>query len=137
MRDEDYGNAAVVVSECLGIDVRECDVKAWVGGFGKDKIGGLHDGDWSDCTWLMWFRNRIKIPFGCCATDRDESLFTTEMHVFFVFIEETQEMMARLRTGHGVATGGPARSKISTTQLAEVQPIDRVAGMVVVRGEGS
>lgn len=85
-----------------------------------------------DCQ-IIWLNNRLRelqyIPTTFSGTLFDER-FEVVMHVFFLSLEETPEMLARLpevtATDKKLQT---ARSKISTTPLA-IQPIDGLAGVV-------
>ena len=53
----------------------------------------------------------------------------TTLHVFFLFQEETEEMLERLRQPDEESEDKPARSKMFSTHLIP-QPIDRVAAIV-------
>lgn len=53
--------------------------------------------------------------------------FSCELHIGFLSLEETPEMLQRLLEGSVRRPGRPSRSKISGSQLAAIIPIDRVA----------
>ena len=91
------------------------------------------DNKWSDGTWDMRLRVRIDhlhawptVPW----RESFEDLTPTQMHVFFPFLSETIEMLARLPEG-SPAKAKPARSKISATNLVEITPIDATAARVL------
>ena len=126
MRRRDFAFAAGYVSARLETDVTETEVESWVK---KHADGIKHFGDcWSDCTWTMWFRNRVG-PWQVGQTIHDVR-FECEMHCFFIGIEETPEMLLRLCNENGKVPDRVARSKIGKTQLSEIQPIDAVAARV-------
>jgi len=76
------------------------------------------------CGWPIWLKSRIKIPFGGSAEPVEQT--TGIFHVFFVGIHETAEQLERLATAH-VGRSSVSRSKIGSTLLADITPIDRVA----------
>lgn len=87
---------------------------------------------WPDDTWAMWLKNRLAearlLDFGK-NTDPIE-LPPLPLHVFFLTLPETPEMLTRLRGGDGPAKGYVIpRSKISKSKRF-IRPIDRVAARV-------
>lgn len=84
----------------------------------------------------MWLKNRMeecgyfKPLIGCATTD---IRMGCEMHVFFIGIEETEEMLQRIMTPDETADRRDriARSKIGKTQLKDIFPIDANAAAVV------
>lgn len=54
---------------------------------------------------------------------------TAILHVFFLFLEETSDMIERLRNDRTPVESEVARSKVSTT-TEKITPVDRVAGRV-------
>ncbi len=76
---------------------------------------------------LPWLKNRVAnwlIPLGA---DEREPKFKTEFHVFFLFLDETEEMLELLRKPEPKEEREQvARSKIFQTNLIPV-PVDRVA----------
>ena len=88
-----------------------------------------HGGKWHTSAGpAMWVKNRLReweewptAGHEGCGDVRLEAI----LHVFFLFLKETQEMLANLPEG-AKATPKVARSKISKTQEL-IQPIDRVA----------
>ena len=102
-------------------------------------------GCWSDSTWVMWFNNRLGWMF-CSGrvSPPVEIRFTCEMNTFFLSLEESDEMLKRLRRPDDLEdrrnTLREARSKISKSTLRELHPIDSVAAKVshinkLLRGE--
>lgn len=84
--------------------------------------------------YIAWIRNRPTLV-GC---NSDYLHFTTVMHAGFLCIYETEEELERLRRPEREEHRnrlGPAVSKIETTNLAEIQPINRVAARVVPKEE--
>lgn len=61
------------------------------------------------------------------VTDR----LSCEMHVFFMHIEENELHLERLRKPEPETKKVVAKSKISTTVLTGITPVDRVAARVV------
>jgi len=71
--------------------------------------------------------HRQALPVGCNMAD---GVLWCTMHVFFIHLVETEEMLLRLRNeiaSVAVAT----KSKISSTNLAELTPVNCVAARVV------
>ena len=103
------------------------------------KPKGLGDG-WSDDSWDMWLRNRIDEirawPSGphCEQTDAQTAI----LHCFFLCLDETEEMLARIAIDMEPMEpmeSEVARSKIGTTQR-RIAPIDRTAMRVAPVEEG-
>lgn len=86
---------------------------------------GLEDFCWLCRTGLVKHRPRPKISG--IVTDR----LSCEMHVFFMHIEENELHLERLRKPEPDTKKVVAKSKISTTVLAGITPVDRVAARVV------
>jgi len=81
---------------------------------------------WSDCTWMMWFKRFLEFP---ALGQGEYPVFTTNFHVCFLFIYESDEELERLRSYEDATRPTPARSKISKC-LYEITPIDETAGRV-------
>jgi hypothetical protein len=107
----------------LGMDLKQ-------GSFAPNLYVGPGDRGWSDESWFMWFRNRLSAHGHFRALENPplvDSLPVT-LHVFFIYLEETPEMLARLNRYEGKEKRKklPGQSKIFTTNLKPV-PIDRTA----------
>ena len=80
----------------------------------------------------MWIKNRLgelgQIPR--CDGNEVPTAETAILHCFFIHLQETQEMLARLRNDKSNIASAVARSKISSTQQ-HIEPIDAVASRVV------
>jgi len=91
---------------------------------------------WSESSFACWCKiQAIKLGLfaepGKRALDGD--VVTAVMHCFFIGLEETPEMLERLRRSELVVAAdrnNPARSKISE-QVEVLRPIDRTAARVV------
>lgn len=89
---------------------------------------------WADDTWVMWIKNRLAtlgvLDGGQSPAPIEHT--TAVLHVGFIFIIETEEMLSRLRaneeTGKAIHAQF-ARSKLASTNEI-VRPIDRVASRV-------
>ena len=66
--------------------------------------------------------------FGYGANRENDSSLTTPLHVFFIHLLETEEMLARLPEPEQVEAN-VARSKIAKTKTA-ISPINRIASQV-------
>jgi hypothetical protein len=90
--------------------------------------------DYADDDWRMWFSSRLEEvkkwpPCGgqLSVTFND---YGCPLHVFFISLEETDEMLARLHHDPEKKKGGPSTPGIERTEIV-LQPIDRVASLVV------
>lgn len=87
---------------------------------------------WSDGSWSMYWKTQIikddlfEKPGGRPARFED---LKVPMHVFFLHLEETDEMLTRLRNDNTVVRSGPSTPGIERTVEKPV-PVDRVAGRV-------
>lgn len=93
-----------------------------------EKGGKDFDTDWSDSTWVCWIRNRLAGRW-LAGFQLEDIRFYCDLHVGFLRLEETPEMLARLPEGSPKEPTA-ARSKISKTTLKEIEPVDRVAARV-------
>lgn len=86
---------------------------------------------YSDGSWASWWKRRLEEDgrFESGGTPPEPIDFVTELHVGFVAIEETAEMLARL-AGEKAEAGGPATPAIERV-MTRPQPIDRTAAIVV------
>jgi hypothetical protein len=146
----DLGRAESIVRQRLGVSDPSVPVWLWcqhaarsfaVPGFVRcpgpsflDRPDSYGSGDigWSDPSWLMWFRNRIDC-FGLLTKGVKGSpppcRLEVLLHVWFLHLEETEEMLARLRHEQLEPPKPAAGSKVFTTNLVP-RPIDRVAARV-------
>lgn len=100
--------------------------------------------EWTGGSYDLWFRSQMTKEGGYNVNQQpdgsvkgkyalpENERFHVVLHVGFINIEETEEMLALLRapdptmpTGNGPATPGIARTEV------KVQPIDRTAAKVV------
>lgn len=87
---------------------------------------------WGDGTWLMFLKSRLE-EIGCFKNGCQiavEGGCTAVMHVFFINIEETPEMVARLRNEKPDQIA-VARTKLNKDTSGYVEPIDGNAAKVV------
>ena len=86
-----------------------------------------------DCA-LIWLKNRLnEIPKRNVeppSVPLSDITLPVLMHVWFLFIYETGEMICKLRCDTEKISDEPARSKISKT-VQFISPIDQVAGRVL------
>jgi hypothetical protein len=98
---------------------------------------GHFDGSWSEDSVMSWLKIRL-LELGAFVAGKnypaEVSLLTT-MHVFFIALEETEEMLANLRHELAEVKSSVARSKIFSTNKRVLEPIDRVAARVTVSKE--
>lgn len=89
-----------------------------------------------DC-FVMWLKNRL-VEIGAFKNGFGEKAFipdvvTATLHIAFLYIEETEEMLARLPE-KGQTKEAVAQSKVfQTTKI--IHPIDRVAARVAAEKE--
>lgn len=89
-------------------------------------------GGWSDSTWVMWLKNRIR--FRCGSTTLEDTKWN-ELHVFFIGIPEDLNMIGNLRDSSWFPEDSTARSRISKSQLSELNPINRTAWLVTDKAD--
>jgi hypothetical protein len=122
LRDGNYTAIAAALSERLGVEIDADLIEHRCQGA---KIGWK---DWADDTVFMWLKNRVAdlLKPGCECNAIE---FSVPIHVGFVFVFETPEMVKRLQNELDplASMASIARSKISGTNLAEINPVDRVA----------
>lgn len=121
---------ADVLNERLGLEFETEGIAKVINGIGQKDLKARKS--WSTCTWIMWFKNRINFQIG--GAEAPVSFPGTPLHFFFITIPETPGMKGRLAEGR---LSEPlreflalARSKLSSSNLADVRPIDRVAQRV-------
>ena len=68
-----------------------------------------------------------------CAGTVFPDIHTCTLHVFFIHLEETEEMLQRLRSDTATPLDSTARSKIGKTPLRKITPIDSTANKVVAK----
>lgn len=87
-----------------------------------------YDGDEPNAAWI---KNRLAelecFPHGCDAGEINPP--SMNMHVFFLCLEETDEMVSRLKNERIIANGTVARSKVGKTSRV-IRPIDKTAQAV-------
>lgn len=123
MEREDWAWVAVWLTGRFETDIAE----KWVSrNAPKDFIWG-----WSDGSWHMWWKRQLDRCRLLRVSDYvfDDPKFSTRLHVFFLSIEETPEMLARLPEEDGKERKGPTTPGISRTNR-KPKPIDRTAQRV-------
>ena len=80
---------------------------------------------------LMWIKNRLRERrlLECELKPPHFDLPTVPLHVFFLHLLETDEMLERLAKDEPIEESTVARSKVASTQLL-IHPVDRVAARV-------
>lgn len=121
----DYDRLALWLGKCLELDIDPDELKTFCEKAKKTRNYPLGPSD----DVRMWCRNRLAemgaIRVGCAVNDLS---FFVPLHVFFTSLEETPDMLERLKEP-GAGRSGPARSKISKTN-AVIVPIDKNAARV-------
>lgn len=86
---------------------------------------------WREPEWFSWLKNRLDELHAFQAGHKSfpASPWPVPLHVFFIHIEETPEMVARLAEGKP-AQPTPARSRLPKSMLKTLRPIDAVAKRV-------
>ena len=85
-------------------------------------------------TWYMWWKNRLA-ELGLMPKTKGIEFFvpagwSTTLHVFFIAIDEDEEMLERLRRPDVATRSGPQTPAIERV-MTKPTPIDRVAAKVV------
>lgn len=101
------------------------DIKRWA------------DPEWSNGSWHLWLKNRLD-EMGVFQSrgeySRQESVVTAVLHIFFIGLDEDDDMLALL---HNEKTALPRSlwyaSSRAFKDLTVLNPIDRTAARVVVR----
>ena len=99
------------------------------------KLGGSPV--WSDGSWAMYWKTQVikshvrwgKEPVRHPLTVPFDKAATATLHVFFISLEETEEMIFRLRNDRSPAKSGPATPGIERV-MTRPEPIDRTAARV-------
>ena len=129
-----------------------CWVAGWVSGRFDVRVDSVwaHDrwrnrgpgrrscgGNWSDGSWAMfWKAQLIKDGFFAHEAAGVETFrLTTEMHCFFISLEETPEMLERLRRVRNENDDGTKQRGTATPAIERIltspEPIDATAARVV------
>jgi hypothetical protein len=75
----------------------------------------------------MWLKNRIHFKCGKQSGNQGK---LNPLHVFFISIPEDMRMIGRLKDDSWFPSEGTSRSRISGSQLTEINPINREAWLV-------
>lgn len=103
----------------------------WVKEVHARKIRGQQH--WSDGTWaLFWKTQLIEAALIAGAGSQGGPTITVPvpLHIFFLWLEESPEMLARLRRPDHTKPAGPSTPGIERV-MTNPQPIDRTAALVV------
>lgn len=99
--------------------------------FSVERETFLDDNDigqgWTDSTWLMWIKNRVRFR---CGESAQEQTKWNELHFFFIGIPEDMSMLGKLEADAWFPEDTTVRSRISGSQLSELNPINRTAWLV-------
>ena len=90
---------------------------------------------WSDSSWLCWLKSRL-LEIGPLPAKPDTSPdihFSCELHVGFTQIEETEEMLCRLRNERCNYEYSEPRTKLTKDNPIFAEPVDITAARVVVK----
>jgi len=126
---QDWPALSALISERFGVDVGPNKLRMLCEDRMQMNARDLRR-HWSDCSWACWFKSRIQEykRFSWGSVGYLPEITTATLHVGFLWLEETPEMLARL-SEPGVMASTVSRSKITETQRV-IQPIDRVAARV-------
>jgi len=114
----------------IGIEADEQDVSDRVDHMLKFKEKN-RSGWYSDSSWIGWLKFCLVDRLSIRGRLREPPDVTTAtLHVGFISIVETDEQLSLLRKDPSIYTSSVARSKMATTTLADVAPVDRVAKRV-------
>lgn len=88
---------------------------------------------WGDGVWMIWLKNRLSevTQFPAKPDANQEIRFTCEMNVGFTQIEETPEMLCRLRNEKVNSDANESRSRVNKSLAEFIEPVNRVAARVV------
>lgn len=115
--------------EWFEVHVLQDDAEAWSAKYNKE-IDRKHT---TSAGPLIWLKNRMmeRMLFSFGGSRGGLEMPGCELHVAFLFLEETEEMLCRLRTKERTKTPDEsvARSKIGKTN-SKIQPIDATAATV-------
>lgn len=87
--------------------------------------------DGQESSWQLWLKNRLD-EMGVCTAHRTgqpdaTSVTSAVLHIFFLYLEETEDMLERLRREPVGTESQTARSKLAKTNQKNVRPIDKTA----------
>lgn len=122
-------SGAVASLKAIGIETCPAEVSSLIDGmleFKRKSRSGWH----SDASWIGWLKFALINRVQASNSKRQQEIVTAVLHVGFVSVEETDEQIERLRKDPAWFSPSVARSKIGTTQLSEIAPVDRVAKRV-------
>lgn len=131
-----YPNVSIVAASLRAMDlnVEDEDVRRRI----DNKIAsekGNPSGRWySDSSWSSWIKLSLIEELIFQLPNVHGDFVTAIFHVGFIFIEETPEQVERLRKDDAEFASSVARSKIGSTTLSNVTPVDRVAKRVYENG---
>jgi hypothetical protein len=129
-----YGFIAGWLSRAWGVEITPKQVVPWAEHIWENHLNwGL--GVWrSDGYLQMVLKNRAAEAglFKHKSKQPSPIDFFTELHVFFISVEETEEHLHRLRSHRFEEVNeGPTTPAIERSNLAEIHPINRTAAKVV------
>jgi hypothetical protein len=116
-------------SEWLGVSVGSGDAAKWAA------AARQHKERWDTATGpFVWVKNRVLeaglIPFGWEPFD-DRRIVTAVLHIGFLSLSETSEMVARLPEATQLPSDSTARSRlVGEMAIRSVSPIDGTAAKV-------
>lgn len=115
--------------EWLGVSVGYCEASKWAA------VARRHKERWDTAAGpFAWVKNRALeaglIPFGWAHFD-DRRIVTAVLHIGFLSLPETSEMVARLPEAAQSPPDSTARSRlVSEMAIRSVSPIDGTAAKV-------
>jgi len=122
------GDIVARIWKTRGIPINDVTLERWFCG-----CNPMLGRDWSASSWDCWFCARLSsndLSKGYGTVDDSKSPVTAILHVFFIYLEETAEMLSRLDDEPEVKPPKVTRSKLGPNEPRLVRPIDRVAHRV-------
>lgn len=111
----------------FAVSVDHGDILGWCRAAIDKQIGSF---GWKESTWLIWFKNRLsEAGYLSSRADDDALAFraTARLHVWFLYLRESVEMIAFLQAEGKPRESSVARSRLFASLLRELRPIDKTA----------
>ena len=129
VRDREWQRLADITYGRFGYEVSAKEMSKWLSQAASEYGKKGFWEQWSDCSWFCFIKNRLRHRMESGGIVHPE-YHTATLHVWLLGCEETPEQLARLPEGLAMQIRA-ARSKISKTTLASIDPINQVAQKVL------